>query len=59
MEHARFFLKNRRYAAALKVKDDADSFAREIQKAGYATAPDYAVQLLKLMKRYDLYRFDR
>jgi hypothetical protein len=59
MEHARFFLKNRRYAAALKVKDDADSFAREIHKAGYATGPDYAVQLIKLMKRHDLYRFDR
>ena len=59
LEHARFFLNNMRYAAALKVRNDADSFAREIQKAGYATAPDYAVQLIKLMKRYDLYRFDR
>jgi Mannosyl-glycoprotein endo-beta-N-acetylglucosaminidase/Uncharacterized protein conserved in bacteria (DUF2272)/Putative peptidoglycan binding domain len=58
-EHARFFLKNKRYAAALKAKDDADSFAREIHKAGYATGPDYADQLIKLMKRYDLYRFDR
>ena len=57
-EHARFFLKNKRYAAALKVKDDPDSFAREIQKAGYATGPDYATQLIKLMKTYNLYRFD-
>ena len=58
-EHARFFLKNKRYGAALKLKDDADRFARAIQKAGYATAPDYADQLIKLMKAHDLYRFDR
>jgi hypothetical protein len=49
-EHARLFSKHKRSAAALKVKDDADSFARAIQKAGDATAPDYAVQLIKLMK---------
>jgi flagellum-specific peptidoglycan hydrolase FlgJ len=58
-EHARFFLRNRRYAAALKVKDDPDSFACEIHKAGYATGPDYSTQLIKLMKGHDLYRFDR
>ena len=58
-EHARFFLRNRRYAAALRVKDDPDAFAREIHKAGYATGPDYASELIKLMKRHNLYRFDR
>jgi flagellar protein FlgJ len=58
-EHARFFLKNKRYGAALKCKDDADAVARAIQKAGYATAPDYADQLIKVMKAHDLYRFDR
>jgi hypothetical protein len=58
-EHARLFLKHKRYAAALKVKDDVDSFAHAIQKAGYATAPDYADQLIKLMKTHNLYRFDR
>lgn len=57
-DHAKFFLRNKRYAAALKVKDDPDSFAREIHKAGYATAPDYASQLIALMKRHNLYRFD-
>jgi flagellum-specific peptidoglycan hydrolase FlgJ len=58
-EHARFFLKNKRYAAALRVKDDPDSFARQIHTAGYATAPDYSTQLIKLMKVHNLYRFDR
>jgi hypothetical protein len=58
-EHARLFLRNRVYAKALQVKDDADAFARAIHKAGYATAPNYAQTLIALMKRHDLYRFDR
>lgn len=33
--------------------------AREIHKAGYATGPDYATSLIALMKKHDLYRFDR
>ena len=58
-EHARFFLRNRRYARALQFKTDPNTFAREIHKAGYATAPDYADQLIALMQRHNLYRFDR
>ena len=58
-EHARFFLRNRRYARALAVRTDPDAFAREIAKAGYATAPNYADALIKLMRDNNLYRFDR
>ena len=58
-EHARFFLRNRRYAPALKFKDDPDTFSREIHKAGYATAPNYAEALIALMRQHNLYRFDR
>ena len=50
---------NWRYAPALKFKDDPDTFAREIHKAGYATAPNYAEKLIALMRQYNLYRFDR
>ena len=57
-EHARFFLRNRRYARALAVRNDPDAFAREIASAGYATAPNYADALIKVMRDYDLYRFD-
>jgi hypothetical protein len=59
IEHARFFLRSRRWARAMQVKDDPDSFAREIHKAHYATASNYATELIKLMHQYDLYRFDR
>jgi flagellum-specific peptidoglycan hydrolase FlgJ len=57
-EHARFFLRNRRYARALAVRNDPDAFAREIAKAGYATAPNYADALIKVMRDNNLYRFD-
>jgi len=43
--HAQFFLQNRRYASALKIKDDPYAFIDAIAKAGYATAPDYAETL--------------
>jgi flagellum-specific peptidoglycan hydrolase FlgJ len=57
-DHARFFLRNRRYARALQFKNNPEAFAREIHKAGYATGPDYADQLIALMRQHDLYRFD-
>lgn len=44
-DHASFFTRNKRYAAALKVKQDPVAFIDAIAKAGYATAPDYAKQL--------------
>lgn len=47
-DHAMFFIKNKRYATALTVKNDPLKFIDEIAKAGYATAPDYA-PILKSM----------
>ena len=50
-EHALLFLNNKRYAEALKVKTDPYLFAEAIARAGYATAPDYATQLKKIIKQ--------
>jgi flagellum-specific peptidoglycan hydrolase FlgJ len=58
-DHGAFFLRNGRYADALAVAADPQAFARAINQAGYATDPNYAAKLIRLMDRYDLYRFDR
>lgn len=49
-DHAQFFLKNKRYAAAFKVKSNPYSFIDAIALAGYATAPDYARVLKSVAK---------
>jgi flagellar protein FlgJ len=50
---------NSRYKNAFKYSTNPDQFAREIHKAGYATSPSYANDLIALMKQYNLYRYDR
>ena len=57
-DHGRFFTRNKRYEDAMSVASDARAFARQIQADGYATDPSYADKLIRLMDRYDLYRFD-
>lgn len=47
-DHATFFLKNKRYAEAVRVGKDTLAFFREIAKAGYATAPAYFEILTKV-----------
>jgi flagellar protein FlgJ len=49
-DHAGFFFANRRYAEALKVKDDPYKFADAIAGAGYATATNYAGTLKAVIK---------
>lgn len=54
-DHAGFFFKNKRYAKALLVRNDPYKFAEEVAKAGYATAPDYANSLKKVIKMLESY----
>ncbi|PTT07116.1 peptidoglycan hydrolase [Flavobacterium sp. HMWF030] len=49
-DHAKFFIKNKRYAKALEVKHDYNKFFEEIAKAGYATDPNYANTLKAVSK---------
>lgn len=49
-DHSNFFIKNKRYAKALLVKNDPYKFIEEIAKAGYATAPDYGSVLKDIAK---------
>lgn len=48
-DHARFLLKNPRYTAALKVKQDPIAFVKAIAAAGYATDPNYAKTLVSII----------
>ncbi len=47
-DHVKFFERNSRYKEALKVKGDPELFIKEIAKAGYATDPNYASQLISI-----------
>ncbi|WP_068922251.1 glucosaminidase domain-containing protein [Planobispora rosea] len=58
-DHGRFLSSSDRYRAAFEHTADPDRFARRIAKAGYATDPGYPVKLIRLMRTYDLYRYDR
>lgn len=44
-DHTNFFIRNPRYAEAVKVKDNPMLFFDAIAKAGYATDPNYAAKL--------------
>lgn len=45
-----FLQSNPRYSQALAVKNDPEAFARALQKAGYATDPQYADKLIAIMR---------
>jgi flagellar protein FlgJ len=48
-DHNRFFVENKRYADARKVKSDPNAFADAVAKAGYATDPNYAKTLKQII----------
>lgn len=50
LEHAQLFTKNPRYANAVANGKDVELFFREVQKAGYATAPNYADVLIAVAR---------
>lgn len=49
-DHGRLLSKNPRYATAMLYRKDPVRFLQEVAKAGYATAPDYALVLTRLVK---------
>lgn len=46
------------YREYTKNIDTTDDYARAIAKAGYATDPKYADQIINVIRTYNLYRFD-
>jgi len=59
VDHGKFLAERPRYRPAFKFTKDANRFAIAIHKAGYATGPQYAKHLIAIMKKYNLYRYDR
>jgi flagellar protein FlgJ len=61
-DHGRFITRNKNYKTALdayKKNGDADAFAYALQKNRYASASNYAVTLIKVMKQRKLYQYNK
>lgn len=54
-DHACFFFTYNRYKKALDVRNDPYRFAKEIARAGYASAPNYANSLKSVIKTVEKY----
>lgn len=58
-DHSRF-LQRSRYASLFELKiTDYKGWARGLKACGYATDPQYASKLIRLIEDYDLARYDR
>lgn len=58
-DHSKFLAGRSRYAALFKLKiTDYKGWAHGLKKAGYATNPRYAYQLIDIIERYDLHQYD-
>jgi flagellum-specific peptidoglycan hydrolase FlgJ len=58
IDHANFFIVNTRYSLAIQDEKNAEKFAEDIAKAGYATAPNYGESLIALIKEFNLTKYD-
>ncbi|OXM70401.1 glucosaminidase domain-containing protein [Amycolatopsis vastitatis] len=56
-DYGRLLTTSANYAAALPVRSDPDAFIRAVARK-YATDPEYANKVIRLMNLYDLRRFD-
>ena len=58
-DHSDFLRYHDRYKDLFELKPtDYKGWARSLKKAGYATDPDYASKLIKVIEQYKLYEFD-
>jgi murein L,D-transpeptidase YcbB/YkuD len=57
-DHGYFLQSQPRYMEAFKHTEDPDEFARQIHTAGYATDPNYAALVTRIMVSNSLYQFN-
>jgi flagellar protein FlgJ len=58
-DYARLLTRNPRYESVIANAKDAVQFAQGLQRAGYATDPNYAAKLTKSLSRLYLRNNDR
>ncbi len=59
-DHSQFLLTRKRYASLFELSStDYKGWAHGLKKAGYATNPNYAPQLIKLIEDYNLQQYDK
>lgn len=59
-DHSKFLANGKRYASLFCLKmDDYKGWAKGLKKAGYATNPRYATELINIIERYKLYEYDK
>jgi LysM repeat protein len=59
-DHSLFLTQRRRYSFLFDYKmTDYKRWANGLKKAGYATDPKYSAKLIKIIKDYKLYEFDK
>jgi len=59
IDHSNFLMNNPRYYFLFQLPpEDYVGWAHGLKQAGYATAPDYAQRLLKIIDEFQLYRLD-
>ncbi len=59
-DHSLFLSRNTRYAALFRLgRKDYKGWARGLKRAGYATNPRYADQLISIIEAYSLHKYDR
>lgn len=60
IDHSEFLLSRPRYASLFKIPaTDYKAWARGLKAAGYATNPQYAEKLIRIIEEEHLYRYDR
>ncbi|MGQ0840519.1 glucosaminidase domain-containing protein [Actinokineospora sp.] len=57
-DYGRLITKSQYYVAALPLAADPDAFVTEVAKR-YATDPEYAAKVIRIMRENDLYQLDR
>lgn len=59
-DHSKFLANRPRYSSLFKLDiTDYKGWARGLKKAGYATNPRYAEQLIGIIELYDLHKYDK